>query len=243
MKIYIVTGYAEYFYPKVISSFAGLVAKEGQVHVPQLAWMLSAETSALAQPYHTPMFVEGEVSARTTLLSSYLEDTTKPGTPIVLLFPDDSLSATAHGPATSPAHRDRHASLTHALRQRFGETAVALARLSLGHGSERLLAQIENPHAVAPQPPKSTLLTCAPDSPLFDAMRRNFTHNAVRLAMSSVLENQDRVFEPGHRPTLIADALDRQGMRLKVDTTHGDLLRECEELLKRQWLFIPSADP
>ncbi len=248
MKIYIVSGYAEYFYPKLVTAFDGLVAEEGQVHVPQLTWMRSAQDSDGTRavglgsaPYHSSALVEGDVAAKAALLCSYLEDTTKPGTPVALLLPDDALTSSAHDPH---AHRAPRAALARALRQHFGDSAVVLTHLCLGAASRSLLARLQSApltdHASA-EPPGH--LTCVPGSPLFEALRRNLTYNAVRLATALVLERQDRVFEPGLRPGLIADALDRQGVRIRPDVAYEALLQECEELCRRHSLALVPTEP
>jgi hypothetical protein len=230
MKLFVVRGAREYFYPFPVTQLEGLPGSSsgGAVVSPSLGWMrppqaLDVEDAPPPPPYHSSLASELEAQFRLDLVIDYLSDSVAPTGLAVLMFPEQPLTACGTCP-------DAVARIVERARERQGAEAVWSGWVSLGGGFDdvvlrgaRSLAQTDDAHLA----PRAA-------SPLYGAMHRNWSYNVLVRALADAFARLDDVLAVGERPQALARELDELGARVRPGTTREQLDIYCGRLVRRQ---------
>ncbi len=230
MKLHIITGFSEYFYPHLVTSLHGFCGAVDEIAIPDLSWLPSyqaASSTAVEAVYHGDLLAGDGRFNRSNLVVNYIRDTLPVEGEAGLLFPYESLRA-ASSVATG------FQAFVATARDLLGASNVLQSRLSPSREADVVLRALYARSGGHPLGVRETEreFVPRPASPLSRALLRNYTHNAVRLGLSLALKSQDDLFDEGERPTLLAEAIDRQGMLLNPDAKLSSLLDYCSRVAR-----------
>lgn len=232
MKLFVVRGAREYFYPHAATSMEGLpvsaAPSNGALISPSLSWLrpapaLEPEAAPVAAPYHSTLLQELEAQFRLDLVLDYLGDSVSAEGAAVLMFPEQRLAVC--GVCPPPLSR-----IVERARERLGASYVWSGWVSLGGTFDGVVLR----GAHGPAVDDDSHLTPLPESPLYSAMHRNWSFNVLAGALADAFARLDNVLSVGQRHESLARELDTLGARVLPGTTRGQLDTYCDRLVRRQ---------